>query len=165
MSNWGNLFSYISAKELAKYVTTYNMDTQTIAVDGTNVYNIQSTGTGQAVLDGDYINSLTVDAELLITGTEVTDQWAGNTAYAVDDEVVVGTPNGNMYKCLIAHTSENPPGGDANWQLIPNLAGYELEHKQDRFAPPPSEAGLLKARACVDPVAQKFGIKKINRKR
>lgn len=125
-SNWGNLFSYISMKELAKYVTTYNMDTQTIAVDGTNVYNIQSTGTGQAVLDGDYINSLTVDAELLITDGEVTTQWAGNTAYTADDEVVVGTPNGEMFKCLVTHTSAIPPGQDEKWQRIPNLAGYEL---------------------------------------
>ena len=64
MSNWGNLFSYVSMKEFAKYLTTYNMETQTIAVDGTNIYNIQSTGTKQAVLDGVYINALAADAEL-----------------------------------------------------------------------------------------------------
>lgn len=126
MSNWGNLFNFVPMKEFAKYLSTYNMESQTIAVDGVNAYNIQSTGTGQAVLNGVYINSLAADAELLITDTEVTTQWAGNTVYAVDDEVVVGAPNGDMFKCLIAHTSELPPGGDANWQRIPNLAGYEL---------------------------------------
>ncbi|MBW2623642.1 MAG: thiosulfate sulfurtransferase [Deltaproteobacteria bacterium] len=43
------------------------------------------------------------------------------------------------------------------------LAGYELEHKQDRLAPPPSEAGLIKVRVCVDHMAKKFGIKKVTR--
>ena len=127
MSLWGNLFSHVPMRELAGYLTTYNMDTQTIAVDGTNVYNIQSTGTGQCVINSAYINSLTVDAELLITDGEVTTQWAGNTAYSADDEVVVGTPNGEMFKCLVAHTSvHTPKQGDGFWQAIPNLAGYEL---------------------------------------
>ena len=43
------------------------------------------------------------------------------------------------------------------------LAGYELEHKQDRFAPSPSEAGHPKIRACVDHVTKKFEIKKVTR--
>lgn len=127
MSLWGDLFSHIPMRELAGYLTTYNMGTQVVAVDGTNVYNIQTTGGAQAVLNGDYINALAADAELLITDTEVTAQWAGNTAYSVDDEVVVGAPNGEMFKCLVAHTSvHTPKQGDGFWQALPNLAGYEL---------------------------------------
>ncbi len=45
-SNWGKRFSYVAMKHFAKYMATYNMETQTIAVDGSNIYNIQSTGTG-----------------------------------------------------------------------------------------------------------------------
>ena len=123
MNNWGNLFSYKPTRELAKYLTTYNTESQVIAVDGTNIYNIQSTGTKQCTINGVFIPALTVDAELLITADEVTTLWVANTAYVADDEVKYGT---GMFVCLTAHKGVSPPGNGPNWRRLPDAAGYEL---------------------------------------
>ena len=48
-------------------------------------------------------------------------------------------------------------GGTMGWQL----AGFQLEHSQDRHAPPPSPAGVSKAKACAAKVADRFGVRKI----
>ena len=48
-------------------------------------------------------------------------------------------------------------GGTMRWQL----AGFQLEHDQDRHAPPPSPEGISKAKACAARVADRFGVKKI----
>jgi len=48
-------------------------------------------------------------------------------------------------------------GGTMGWRL----AGFQLEHGQDRKAPPPSPAGLSTARACAARLADRFGVKKI----
>jgi rhodanese-related sulfurtransferase len=48
-------------------------------------------------------------------------------------------------------------GGTMGWQL----AGFQMEHDQDRHAPHPSPAGLSKARACAVRVTDRFGVKKI----
>jgi len=131
-NNWGSKFSHVHMKHLAAFMTTYNMATQTIAVDGTNVYNIQSTGTASCVINGVYIPALTADAELLITSDEITTAWAAGTAYSADTTVYTGTAASSSvkyWKCLVAHTStENtkPTDGDSNWQALPNLAGQEL---------------------------------------
>jgi hypothetical protein len=131
-NNWGSKFSHVAMKQLASFLSTFNQVDQTIAVDGANVYNIQSTGTGDCTINGVYIPSLPVDAELLITDTEVTTAWAANTEYSVDDEVYFGAPDGEgvmYYKCLKAHTSDLniPPAYDKTvWQDIPNLAGQAL---------------------------------------
>ncbi len=50
-------------------------------------------------------------------------------------------------------------GGTMGWVL----AGFELERGQNRKAPPPSAEGLVKARACSDRVAKRFGVKKVDR--
>jgi len=49
--------------------------------------------------------------------------------------------------------------GTMGWQL----AGFELEHGQEREAPTPSPDGLAKARACAARVAKRFGVRKIHR--
>jgi len=48
-------------------------------------------------------------------------------------------------------------GGTMGWQL----AGFQLEQGQDSHAPPPSPAGLSKAKVCAARVADRFGVKKI----
>jgi hypothetical protein len=124
MSNWGDLFSFRPMKELAKYLSTYNMETQAIAVDGAHVYNIQSTGTKQCVINGIYIPALTADAELLITSDEITTMWAAGTEYSADDTVKYGN---DMFVCLVDHKAVNRPmQGDGFWRALPNAAGYEL---------------------------------------
>jgi len=47
--------------------------------------------------------------------------------------------------------------GTMGWQL----AGFELEHGQERYAPSPSPEGLEKARACAARVANRFGVKRV----
>lgn len=66
-SKWGAHFKYSPLKQHVEYTTTYNMDSQTLAIDGSNAENIQSTGGGQAVLNGNFIPSLAADAELDIS--------------------------------------------------------------------------------------------------
>ena len=135
-SNWGDMFSHTAMKDLARFLTTYNMADQTVAVDGTNVYNIQSSGTGDCTINGVYIPSLAADAELLIitdqaAPTVTTESWellcaAGVTSFAVDDEVYTGTLTGvsqKFYKCLVAHDciyGTEPANNPNLWQAIPN---------------------------------------------
>jgi hypothetical protein len=129
-------------KDLARFLTTYNMADQTVAVDGTNVYNIQSTGTAACVINGVYVPSLTADAELLIitdqaAPTVTTESWplltaAGVTTWAVDDEVYTGTLTGisqKFYKCLVAHRNDEslePADNPDLWQAIPNIDTLSL---------------------------------------
>lgn len=49
--------------------------------------------------------------------------------------------------------------GTMGWQL----AGFELEYGQERYAPIPSNAGLSKARAFAANVAERFGIRRVER--
>jgi len=48
--------------------------------------------------------------------------------------------------------------GTMGWQL----AGFELEHGQERYAPSPSPEGLEKARACAESVANRFSVKRVD---
>ena len=134
-NNWGDKFGHRPMKDLARFLTTYNMASQTIAVDE-NVYDIQSTGTGACTINGIYIPSLTVDAAYPIATaqaapTVTTESWqllcdAGVTTFAVDDEVYTGTLTGvsqKFYKCLAAHKcidGTQPAQNPQLWQAIPN---------------------------------------------
>ena len=129
---WGSKFSYVAMKQLAAFLTTYNMADQALLDDGTNVYNIEITGTGACCINGVYIPSLTANTEELLTAQEVTTAWAANTVYAAGDEVYFGGAGASgvkYYKCLTAHTSDLnvPPAHDKTiWQDLPNLAGQEI---------------------------------------
>ena len=140
-SNWGKYFGHTAMKELAAFSTTYNMADQTVAVDGTNVYNIQSGGTGACVINGVYIPSLTADDELLIktdqaAPTVTTESWPlladANSALAVDDEVYTGTLTGvsqKFYKVLVAHNANRdqaPADCPDLFQAIPNIDTLSL---------------------------------------
>ena len=140
-SNWGDLFSHRPMKDLARFLTTYNMASQTIAADE-NVYDIQSTGTGICTINGVFIETLTVDAAYPIATaqaapTETTESWqllidAGVTTFAVDDEVYTGTLTGvsqKFYKCIEAHKGiegTNPAENTNLWQAIPNAHNLAL---------------------------------------
>lgn len=65
-------------RSVMNYLGSCNHESQTIAVDGTNVYNIQSTGGGACMINGVFIPSLAADAELdvdesSINGLELAD--------------------------------------------------------------------------------------------
>ena len=138
-SNWGDLFQYVGMKDLARFLTTFNMVSQQIAVDGVNVYSIQSTGLQDCTINGVYIPALPADAELIINTDQAapTDEWdllaaAGVTTCAVDDEVYTGTLQGvdqKFYKCLVAHDlryGTEPAENPQLWQALPNLDEMEL---------------------------------------
>jgi len=133
-NNWGDKFGHRPMKDLARFLTTYNMASQTIAVDE-NVYDIQSTGTGACTINGIYIPSLTVDAAYPIATaqaapTVTTESWPlladANSALAVDDEVYTGTLTGvsqKFYKVLVAHNANRdqaPVDCPELFQAIPN---------------------------------------------
>lgn len=99
MGNWNTQFGHGPMRALAEYVTTYNMASQTIAVDNANTENIQSTGTGACVINGVLINSLTADAELDISA----DTTAMTTGYSATN--AVGTTLADDYErfyCVLA---------------------------------------------------------------
>jgi hypothetical protein len=135
-SNWGDRFSHVAMKDLARFLTTYNMVSQTVAVDGVNVYNVQTTGGGDCTINGVYIPALTADAELLINTEQPapTAAWATRTTYSVDDLVYTGVLQAEtqkFWKCLQAHNSEDSltPAGNLNptlWQAMPDLDEMEL---------------------------------------
>jgi rhodanese-related sulfurtransferase len=47
--------------------------------------------------------------------------------------------------------------GTMGWQL----AGFQLEHGQKRYAPSPSRSGLGRAKTCAARVAKRFGVKRV----
>ena len=72
-SVWGKRFSYAPMGELAAFLSSYSMASQTLAIDGVNAENIQSTGTGMAMVNNVFIESLPADAELVIDDDPVGD--------------------------------------------------------------------------------------------
>ena len=60
----------VGQKEVMAYLSTYNMATQAVAVDGTNIYNVQTTGGGACSINGVLIPALAADAELLLATEE-----------------------------------------------------------------------------------------------
>ena len=90
------------------------------------------------------IHDLVPDPEI-----QVVVNCAGRTRSIIGAQSLI---NANMLNPVFALKN-----GTMGWVL----AGYELEQRQDRFSPSPTEVGLQKARACADRVAQRFGIKKV----
>ena len=56
--NWAGLFNHRAMKDLAAYLTTYNMETQAVAFAAADP---ATTGTKQCVINGVYIPSLTAE--------------------------------------------------------------------------------------------------------
>jgi hypothetical protein len=70
---WGKFFNQAAQRYLAKYLTTYNMATQALAIDGVNAENIQTTGLAPVMLNGVLIPALPADAELDVSEDAVGD--------------------------------------------------------------------------------------------
>lgn len=58
--NWGKFFNYKIMKELAGFLSTYNMETQAVAFAAADP---ATTGTKQCVINGVYIPALTAEAD------------------------------------------------------------------------------------------------------
>lgn len=111
------VFSYKGMQELMGYLSTFNCESQTLAVDA-NANDIQTTGTKLMMLNGQP-EVCEVDAALDISAdtTEVTQTaWATATAYST-----VGTVrwnrDGKRFRSIAAHTSsasDEPMYGE-NW--------------------------------------------------
>lgn len=78
---------------------------------------------------------------------------AGRTRSIIGSQSLINAGIGNTVVAL--------RNGTMGWRL----AGMALEHGQDRQAPPPSPGGLEKARACSARVAERFGVRTIDRTR
>ena len=140
-NNWGDLFGHRPMRDLARFLTTYNMATQAVAADS-NEYDLQTTGGAACVINGIYIPALTADDPYDISAeqtapTITTESWklltaAGVTTWAVDDECYTGTHTAidqKFYKCLKAHQNDEslePADNPDLWQAIPNAEGYSL---------------------------------------
>jgi len=105
------LFSYKNMKNLMEYLSTYNMESQAVAIDG-NAEDIQTTGTGMAMLNGQPV-ILAEDAALDISAcTEGTlTAWASATAYVVGD--IRKNTSDMRFVCILAHTSRD--GSDSDY--------------------------------------------------
>lgn len=112
-------FSHKAAITLAEFAMTQNVETQAFAVDGVNAENVQTTGTGQAILKGHPI-TVAEDAELDISGDLQLTTWLTATAYTTVDLRFTTDANGHKqwYKCILNHTSSaaDKPGFGANWR-------------------------------------------------
>lgn len=99
-------FSHKAAQTLAEFSMTGNIETQAFAVDGANAENVQTTGTGAAMLNGSPI-TVAEDAELDISADLQLTTWLTATAYTAVDVRYVTDAQGNKqwYKCIASHTS------------------------------------------------------------
>jgi len=90
------------------------------------------------------VHDLTQDPETLVVVN-----CAGRTRSIIGAQSLINAGIPNPVAAL--------KGGTMGWQL----AGFQLEHGQDRHAPPPTPAGLSTARVCAARVADRFRVKKI----
>lgn len=72
-------FAYGPMRKLAQYMATVNFESQEVAVDGSNAENIQTTGTGDAMIAGVPVN-LSADAELDISADTTTQDNCTNAS-------------------------------------------------------------------------------------
>jgi hypothetical protein len=141
-------FSYKPMKSLMEYLSTYNMESQAFAIDA-NSENVQTTGTGMAMINGQPV-TLAEDAALDISAcTEGTlTAWASATSYVVGD--VRKNTDDKRFLCILAHTSrdgsdsdyiDNEPGKSDNWARFweqrdhsaVNASGTVITHDYDQW--------------------------------
>lgn len=141
-------FSYKNMKSLMEYLSTYNMESQAVAIDA-NAEDIQTTGTAIAFINGQPV-TIAEDAALDISacteGTETA--WATATSYAVGD--VRKDSKDMRYVCILAHTSRdgsssdyinNEPGNSDNWARYweqrdhnaVNASGTSITHDYEQW--------------------------------
>lgn len=115
-------FAHKPMQEVAKYLNTYNIASQALAIDGGNAENIQTTGDAGIIINGQYF-ACAEDAELDISedteGTETA--WATATAYTAGNIRKNDTSAGanRRFRCILAHTSsaDSEPETGRDWEL------------------------------------------------
>jgi len=118
-NDWLKKFTAKSMQNVMAYLLTQNLVSQTFAIDGVNAENVQTTGTGLALLNGAYIASLPEDAEYDIATELPYAAWAASTAYTTGGAVSeVVNKESQHFVCIEAHTSAaaDEPGFGANWR-------------------------------------------------
>lgn len=133
--NLGDLVSFAPMQKILQYLNTYNCESQVVAVDA-NAYDIQSTGTKLAIINGqpeviEVDDPLDVSAE---TSEVSLTAWATATAYSLGD--IRQAANGTRIRCIQAHTSsadDEPfvgPDYDQYWEVAPheaeNASGWSI---------------------------------------
>jgi hypothetical protein len=124
LQNPGEMFNYRPMQQVMEYLNTFNMATQAIAVDA-NAQDIQSTGTGWAMLNGQP-EQIEVDAALDISAdTEGTlTAWATATSYSAGD--IRKNSDNVRFRCILAHTSSasDEPQKSSSWETYWELAPH-----------------------------------------
>lgn len=121
-TDFAEKFSFKNMKILMEFLSTYNMESQAVAIDA-NAMDIQTTGTAIAFINGQPV-TIAEDAALDISADTEGDEtaWAKDTVYAVGD--VRKDSKDMRYLCVLAHTSRdgsdsnyinNQPGNSDNW--------------------------------------------------
>lgn len=133
-------FSFKNMRELMGYLSTFNCETQTLAIDG-SAENIQTTGTHLVMINGQPCY-LAADAAMDISADDDEDTltaWATATSYSVGDIRTNGGES-TRYRCILAHTSRNDsdsdyvnnePGSADNWQRFWEKAPHGASHGAD----------------------------------
>ena len=145
----GAQFSYKPMKSLMEYLSTYNMESQALALDSGATNDIATTGTALAFINGQPVvlaSETGLDISACTAGTETA--WAVDTAYVIGD--VVQNSHGVRYMCRLAHTSKdgtdsdytnNEPGKSDNsdrwWEqrdhAAVNASGTSITHDYEQW--------------------------------
>ena len=140
-NTWGDKFDDKAMKDFARFATTYNLVSQTLAVHGSNRYDMIIAGGGDFVMNGIYYLAMAANtASLFATNqtapTATTEAWdyltAAETSFAVDDICYTGaitTINQKFYKCVKAHEADyslEPADNTDLWQAYANADEYIL---------------------------------------
>lgn len=122
--NLSTAFSYKIMQEMARYLVTQNLESQTLAVDANSVF-FQTTGTGQAMFDGDLV-VLAADAVVNTAAgaNESLTAWETETTYTVSTTTPVYRKNSDAegsdvrFRLIKTHTSaaDNEPLVGSRWE-------------------------------------------------
>ena len=144
----GKQFNHKAMKSVMEYLSTYNMESQQVATDGT-ANDITNTGAAAAWFCGQPVALAQcdpLDISECTAGTETA--WASGTSYAIGG--VVANSFGVRYMCILAHTSRdgsdsdyinNEPGKSDNseryWEQrdhnAVNASGTSVTHDYDQW--------------------------------
>ena len=102
-NKWATKFHHVSMIQFVKYFMSSNMESQALAIHGTNAQNIKTTGTKACNINGVYIPSLPADSEYVIASEAPYAAWASGQSYDLNSEVV--DADGKHWVCVQAHTS------------------------------------------------------------
>jgi hypothetical protein len=119
------MFNYKPMRMIMGYLSTYNMETQAVAIDA-NAEDIQTTGTGAAIINGTPVVLAEDPALVILSDTEGTlAAWATATSYSVDD--LRKNKDEKRFRCILAHTSSaaTQPMYGESWETY-----WEVQHHE-----------------------------------